>query len=79
MAVEGAFLVLSQLQDVAWDASESIDYDDIELSDDPFKPIVPRSWTPCFNMRKKLNYLNGAKSSLSSSSENDKKSYKPTW
>ena len=27
MAVEGAFLVLSQLQDVAWDASESIDYD----------------------------------------------------
>ena len=40
VAVEGAFLVLSQLQDVAWDASESIDYDDIELSDDPFKPIV---------------------------------------
>ena len=40
VAVEGAFLVLSQLQDVAWDASESIDYDDIELSDDPFQPIV---------------------------------------
>jgi len=40
VAVEGAFLVLSQLQDVAWDASESIDYDDIELSEDPFQPIV---------------------------------------
>ena len=79
MAVEGAFLVLSQLQDVAWDASESIDYDDIELADDPFKPIVPRSWTPCFNMRKKLNYQRGAKNSLSSSNENAKKSYKPTW
>ena len=39
-AVEGAYLVLSQLQDVAWDASESIDYDDIELNEDPFKPIV---------------------------------------
>ena len=37
-AVEGAYLVLSQLQDVAWD--ESIDYDDIELNEDPFKPIV---------------------------------------
>ena len=28
-AVEGAYLVMSQLQDVAWDAAESIDYDDI--------------------------------------------------
>eukprot|EP00435_Cladocopium_sp_Y103_P057283 s447_g19.t1 len=36
VAVEGAFLVFSQLQDVAWDASESIDMDDVELSDDPF-------------------------------------------
>eukprot|EP00435_Cladocopium_sp_Y103_P047200 s1946_g13.t2 len=40
VAVEGAFLVLSQLQDVAWDASESIHMDDIELLEDPFKPIV---------------------------------------
>ena len=38
-AVEGAYLVMSQLQDVAWDAAESIDYDDIELETDPFKPI----------------------------------------
>ena len=38
-AVEGAYLVMSQLQDVAWDAAESIDYDDIELDPDPFKPI----------------------------------------
>ena len=30
---------MSQLQDVAWDAAESIDYDDIELESDPFKPI----------------------------------------
>ena len=38
-AVEGAYLVMSQLQDVAWDAAESIDYDDIELDADPFAPI----------------------------------------
>ena len=38
-AVEGAYLVMSHLQDVAWDAAESIDYDDIELESDPFKPI----------------------------------------
>ena len=38
-AVEGAYLVMSQLQDVAWDAAESIDYDDIELDTDPFAPI----------------------------------------
>ena len=33
-------LVLSQLQDVAWDATDSIELDDIEFADDPFKPIV---------------------------------------
>ena len=37
------------------------------------------TWTPCFNTRKKLNYQRGVKSSSSSSSENAKKSYKPTW
>ena len=36
-AVEGAYLVMSQLQDVAWDAAESIDYDDIELGPGPFQ------------------------------------------
>ena len=40
VAIEGAFLILSQLQDVAWDAMESLDYDDIELADDPFRPIT---------------------------------------
>jgi hypothetical protein len=39
VAVEGAFLVMSQLQDSAWDATEGIDYDDIELSENPFLPI----------------------------------------
>ena len=32
--------MLSQLQDVAWDATESIELDDIELADNPFEPIV---------------------------------------
>ena len=40
VALEGAYLVLSQLQDVAWEATEGLDYDDMELSDDPFKPLV---------------------------------------
>ena len=44
----------------------------------PSSPLS-RSWTPCFNTRKKLNYQRGVKSSSSSSSENAKKSYKPTW
>ena len=38
-AIEGAYLVLSQLQDTAWDATESIDYDDVELAENPFSPI----------------------------------------
>ena len=37
--IEGAFLIMSQLQDSAWDATEGIDYDDIELSENPFLPI----------------------------------------
>ena len=37
VAIEGAYLVLSQLQDMAWDATEGIDYDDMELSHDPFQ------------------------------------------
>ena len=37
--MEGAFLVMSQLQDSAWDATEGNDYDDIELSENPFLPI----------------------------------------
>lgn len=39
MAIEGAFLVMSQLQDSAWDATEGVDYDDIELAENPFEPI----------------------------------------
>ena len=38
-AIEGAYLVLSQLQDTAWDATESIDYDDVELAENPFTPV----------------------------------------
>ena len=38
-AIEGAYLVLSQLQDTAWDATESIDYDDVELAENPFNPV----------------------------------------
>lgn len=32
-------MVLSQLQDTAWDATESIDYDDVELAENPFNPV----------------------------------------
>ena len=40
VALEGAYLVLSPLQDVAWDATAGLDYGDMELSDDPFKPLL---------------------------------------
>jgi len=40
VALEGAYLVLSQLQDVAWEATEGLDNDDMGLSDDPFKPLL---------------------------------------
>lgn len=39
VAVEGALLVMSQLQDSAWDATEGIDYDDVELAENPFDVI----------------------------------------
>ena len=38
-SIEGAFLVLSLLQDSAWEAAEQIDLDQIELEEEPFRPI----------------------------------------
>ena len=38
-AIEGAFLVVSLLQDAAWEATEQLDLDEVELEDEPFKPI----------------------------------------
>ena len=38
-SIEGAFLVLSLLQDSAWEAAEQIDLDQVELEEDPFRPI----------------------------------------
>ena len=40
VAIEGAFLVLSLLQDSAWDAAEQLDIDEIENHDKPFEPIL---------------------------------------
>ena len=40
VAVEGAFLALSLLQDAAWDAAEQISLEEVEASSDPFRPIV---------------------------------------
>eukprot|EP00435_Cladocopium_sp_Y103_P053716 s692_g17.t1 len=37
--IEGAYLAISLLQDTAWDATEQLDFDDVELDDQPFKPI----------------------------------------
>ena len=39
VAIEGAYLVLSQLQDTARDATEGLDYDDMELAENPFEPL----------------------------------------
>ena len=39
IAVEGGLLVMSQLQDSAWGATEGIDYDDVELAENPFEVI----------------------------------------
>ena len=36
--IEGAYLIFSQLQDSAWDASEQVDLDEIE-GDEPFKAV----------------------------------------
>ena len=37
--VEGAYLVVSRLKDVAWDATEQLDFDDIENATKPFKAV----------------------------------------
>lgn len=73
----GAFLGLSQLQDVAWEATEGLNYDDMELSDDPFKPTWSSS-TSCSSMKRRWSFLNDAKSSSRSSDENMAKNFKPT-
>ena len=39
VAVEGAFLAISLLQDTAWDATEQLNLDEIERSSEPFQPI----------------------------------------
>ena len=46
MQVEGAFLVLSLLQDSAWEAAEQLSLDEIESSSDPFKPYSEVARTP---------------------------------
>ena len=38
-AVEGTFLVISKLRDVAWDATEQLNFDEVERSSDPFKLV----------------------------------------
>ena len=40
VAVEGAYLTLSLLQDSAWEAAEQLNIDDIEADSDPFRPIL---------------------------------------
>ena len=40
VAVEGAYLTLSLLQDSAWEAAEQLNIDDIENEADPFAPIL---------------------------------------
>ena len=73
--------MMSQLQEVVWDAAESIDYDDIELDPDPSsRSRRPwRSWVFFFNMKKKWKYQSDVKSSSSSLAETKEKNYKPTW
>ena len=38
-AVEGAFLVISRLRDVAWDATEQLSFDEVERAADRFKHV----------------------------------------
>eukprot|EP00435_Cladocopium_sp_Y103_P069668 s114_g33.t1 len=38
-AIEGASLAVSLLQDAAWEATEQLDLDEVELEDETFKPI----------------------------------------
>ena len=77
-AVEGACLVMSQLQDVAWDAAESIDYDDIELDPDPFKPIK-KVLDVLFQHEEEVELPERCQEFLSSSAETKEKNYKPIW
>ena len=35
--IEGAFLVINRLRDVAWDATEQLSFDEVERSPDPFR------------------------------------------
>lgn len=37
--VEGAYLVISRLRDVAWDATEQLNFDDVEGAPKPFKTV----------------------------------------
>ena len=37
--MEGAFLVVSRLQDAAWEATEQLSLDEIESGPNPFKPV----------------------------------------
>ena len=37
VAVEGTFLIISRLKDVAWDATEHLSFDEVERASDPFK------------------------------------------
>ena len=38
-SVEGAYLVIIRLRDVAWDATEQLNFDDIEQATQPFKAV----------------------------------------
>ena len=38
-SIEGAFLVISKLKDVAWDATEQLSFDEVERSDAPFRLV----------------------------------------
>ena len=38
--VEGALLVISRLQDVAWDATEQLRFEEVENAADPFQPLL---------------------------------------
>ena len=40
VAIEGAFLTLSLLQDATWDAAEQISLEEVETAADPFRPIT---------------------------------------
>ena len=38
-SIEGAYLAISLLQDSAWEATEQLDLDEVELAEEPFSPI----------------------------------------